>query len=296
MTVGLPLLMILDERAIRAVIAHEVAHAELRHISGGANLLDFLLASENVLHYADPDRTVTGRIAELLLRSLLDWIDREYRALSRQHELDADKRAAVLMGNAEMARALVLVAGAKARLRELVYSPLETEMLGAVNVPATPLQRMCAHIADIRAPERIVAAAAATLSGEKEDDIATSTHPPLSRRLANLGYAAVPALDSVQTSAIERLLAPDAISDLSARLDAEWRKGHRHGSMWGCDRNLARRCRPPRRPTRTRDNEPLLALALTGSFVLSGTSCASVLATSKVLCSGGCGGGRNSGG
>lgn len=48
MTVGLPLLIILDERAIRAVIAHEVAHARLQHASGGTNLFDFIAASENV--------------------------------------------------------------------------------------------------------------------------------------------------------------------------------------------------------------------------------------------------------
>ena len=60
MTVGLSLLIILDERAIRSIIAHEVAHARLQHASGGTNLLDFIAASENVLYYADPDRTITG--------------------------------------------------------------------------------------------------------------------------------------------------------------------------------------------------------------------------------------------
>jgi len=90
MAVGLPLLIILDERAIRAVIAHEVAHARLRHASGGTNLRDFIAASENVLHYADPDRTITGRIAHALLHSLLEWLEKEYRALSRENELGAD--------------------------------------------------------------------------------------------------------------------------------------------------------------------------------------------------------------
>jgi hypothetical protein len=84
MTVGLPLLIILDERAIRAVIAHEVAHARLQHASGGANLADFIAASANVLYYADPDRTITGRLAHALLHSLLEWLDEEHRALSRE--------------------------------------------------------------------------------------------------------------------------------------------------------------------------------------------------------------------
>ena len=221
MTVGLPLLMILDERAIRAIVAHEVAHAELRHITGGANLLDFLRASENVLHYADPDRTITGRIAELLLRSLLEWVNKEYLALSRQNELAADSLASELTGRAEMARALVMVAGGTARLRELVFAPLETEMLGAISVPATPLQRISAQLAEIRRPDQLAAAAATKLQDEETAD---STHPSLRRRLANLGYDAIPAVEPVETSAIAQLLSPEAARDVSARLDREWRR------------------------------------------------------------------------
>lgn len=222
MTLGLPLLMIFDERALRAVIAHEVAHAELQHVSGGTNLLDFLRACENVLHYANPDRTVTGRLAELLLRTLLTWLNREYRALSRENELAADSRAAHWIGQAEMARSLALLAGGTTRLRELVFAPLETDLLGAISVPATPLQRMAAQLAEIRAGDELAAAAAGAMKEEKDDP--DSTHPPFGRRLANLGYTAIPAIDPVETPAIERLLAPEAARELSARLDAEWRK------------------------------------------------------------------------
>ena len=223
MTVGLPLLMILDERTIRATVAHEVAHAELRHISGASNLLDFLRACENVLHYANPDRTVTGRIAELLLRALLGWLNREYRALSRQNELDADRRAAERMGPSEMARSLVLIAGGTARLRDLVFNPLQIEMLGAIRLPASPLQRISAQLADIRDHGALAAAAAKVMDEEQEDD-PDSTHPPLRASLANLGYDTIPAIDPIEASAIHGLLSPGAARDLVAKLDAEWRK------------------------------------------------------------------------
>ena len=36
--------------------------------------------------------------------------------------------------------------------------------------------------------------------------------------------AAIPAIDPVGTPAVERLLAPETARELSARLDAEWRK------------------------------------------------------------------------
>src|SRR5262249_47998418 len=55
MTIGLPLLIVLDERAVRAIVAHEVGHAELQHTSGGANLYEFILAALNIFEYADPE-------------------------------------------------------------------------------------------------------------------------------------------------------------------------------------------------------------------------------------------------
>jgi len=221
MTVGLPMLIILDQRAIRAIIAHEVAHAQLRHTSGGANLVDFITASENVLHYADPDRTITGRIARALLNSLLQWLEQEHRALSRENELCADAGAANQVGRDEAARALVLVEAAAARLTDLVYKPLEKEMLGATRAPASPLQRMFNQRQEIRAPEQLAVAAAAALKHELDPE---STHPPFSKRLANLGFTAIPPIDQVQTSAIDELLSRKAVAELPARFDDEWRK------------------------------------------------------------------------
>jgi Zn-dependent protease with chaperone function len=221
MTVGLGLLMIMDERAVRAVIAHEVAHARLQHTSGGTNLFDFLAASENVLYYADPDRTITGRIAYVLLHSLLEWLGKEYRALSRENELAADAGAAQQVGRGEMARALVLLEACTARLSDLVFSPLEKETLGAIKVPMPPFQRISAQLGDIRAVEQLATAAAARLTREPEPD---STHPPFDKRLANLGFTDIPAIDAVQASAIDRLLSPKTAKELSARFDDEWRK------------------------------------------------------------------------
>ncbi|EJN16224.1 Zn-dependent protease with chaperone function [Bradyrhizobium sp. YR681] len=221
MTVGLPLLIVLDERALRAIIAHEVAHARLRHTSGSINLADFIAASENVLFYADPDRTITGRIARALLHSLLEWLEREYRALSRENELNADLGAAEQVGRAEMARALVLTEACGTRLTDLIYAPLEKEVLGAVNAPRPPLARVFEQLGDIRAPGPMSAAAVAGLTREHDPD---TTHPPFARRLANLGYADVPDIGEAETSAIERLLSRDAARDIAARFDEDWRK------------------------------------------------------------------------
>jgi hypothetical protein len=221
MTVGLPLLVILDERAIRAVIAHEVAHARLQHASGGTNLSDFIAASENVLYYADPDRTITGRIAYALLHSLLKWLEEEYRLLSRENELCADGDAAKQVGRDEMARALVLVDAGSARLADVVFAPLEKELIGAIKAPTPPFQRIFNQLGDIRAPEPLAAAAVVGLRREEDPK---STHPPLGKRLANLGFTDIPPIDAVQTSAIDQVLSPEAVRELSARFDDDWRK------------------------------------------------------------------------
>jgi Zn-dependent protease with chaperone function len=221
MTVGLSLLIILDERAIRSVIAHEVAHARLQHASGGTNLLDFIAASENVLYYADPDRTITGRVALVLLHSLLEWLEEEYHALSRENELYADGDAAKQVGRDEMARALVLMEAGSTRLTDLVFTPLEKELLGAIKAPTPPFQRIFNQLGDIRAPEQLAAAA---VVGLKHEEDPKSTHPPLAKRLANLGFTDIPPIDKVQTSAIDQLLSREAVRELPQRFDDEWRK------------------------------------------------------------------------
>jgi Zn-dependent protease with chaperone function len=221
MTIGLPLLIILDERVIRAVIAHEVAHARLQHASGGTNLFEFIAASENVLYYADPDRTITGRVAHALLHSLLQWLEEEYRALSRENELCADGDAAKQVGRDEMARALTLVEAGSARLADLVFAPLEKELIGAIRAPTPPFQRIFDQLEDIRAPEQLATAA---IVGLRREEDPKSTHPPLGKRLANLGFTDIPPIDKVQTSAIDQILSPQAVREFPARFDDEWRK------------------------------------------------------------------------
>jgi hypothetical protein len=221
MTVGLPLLILLDERAIRAVVAHEVAHARLQHTSGGSNLSDFIAASANVLYYADPDRTVTGRVAHALLHSLLEWLEEEYRALSRENELCVDADAARQVGRDEMARALVLMEAGSARLADIVFSPLEKELIGAIKAPTPPLQRIFEQLDNLRAPDPLAAAA---VLGLKHEEDSKSTHPPLGTRLANLGFTDIPPIDAVQTSAIDQVLAPQAVREFTERFDGEWRK------------------------------------------------------------------------
>jgi hypothetical protein len=218
MTFGLPLLILLDERAVRAIVAHEVAHASLQHTSGGANLFEFMAAAENIFHHADPDTTITGRLAHLLLHRLVEWLQAEYRTLSRQNELAADRDAAEWVGRGEMARALVLVEALSNRVVETIFKPLETEVLGAIRAPAPPLQRIIARLETIRA-EPIDGAALAAKPAEPDEN---ATHPPLRARLANLGFADVPSIDMAKTSAADTIMSADAVKQFLARFDGDW--------------------------------------------------------------------------
>src|SRR6266436_3046622 len=220
MTIGLPLLILLDEPAVRAVVAHEVGHAELQHTSGGANLYEFILAALNIFEYADPETTITGRISATLLNALLEWLQKEYLILSRANELEADRQAAECVGRYEAARALVLFEGMSARMNEVVFAPLEKELLGAIRAPAPPLKRIISQLETIRMPGPIEAAALACLASEKDDP--NATHPSLRLRLANVGFTEIPKVDAPQTSAADALLSDQAFKDLVTRLDGEW--------------------------------------------------------------------------
>src|SRR5262245_34921132 len=221
MTIGLQLLIVLDERAVRAIIAHQVAHARLQHTSVAATLSELIAAAENIFDHADPETTVTGRIADILLHALLEWLQKEYLILSRQNELSADRQAAERVGSDEMARALVLTEAMSARMNEIVFTPLEQELLGAIRAPAPPLRRILSQLDTIRAPDRIEAAARAGLAAEED---ANATHPPLRARLANLGFVEIPNIDMAKTSAADSVLSHQAIKDLVARFDGEWRQ------------------------------------------------------------------------
>ena len=49
----------------------------------------------------------------------------------------------------------------------------------------------------------------------------------MGKRLANLGFSDIPPIDKVQNSAIDQVLSPEAVRELPARFDDEWRKNVR---------------------------------------------------------------------
>jgi hypothetical protein len=201
MTIGLPLLIVLDERAVRAVIAPEIAHAALQHTSGGANLGEFITAAGNIFEYADPETTITGRVSAVLLNALLGWLEKEYLLLSRQNELEADRQAAERVGNQDAARAGAFGRHERAHGRVRLHAAEQ----GASRRHSGPRAPASTHDQPV---------------GHDPD----STHPSLRQRLANLGFSEIPAIDGIQTPAASSLLADHVFKDLVTRFDSQWSK------------------------------------------------------------------------
>jgi Zn-dependent protease with chaperone function len=221
MTVGLPLLLVLDDRAVRAVIAHEVAHARLQHTTGGANLYEFTVAAANLFDHLDPERTITGRLAHMLLKSLLAWVWAEFHTIRYRNELAADGEAGERTGTHEMARALVLLHHATWGLKELIGDPLGKELLGAIRAPKPPLQRIVDQLDAIRTYRT---ADEGEPHAPEEPDAEKDYHPPLRERLANLGFASIPDVEPPRASAAESILAAPALTQRLTKFNDDWRR------------------------------------------------------------------------
>jgi Zn-dependent protease with chaperone function len=218
MTVGLSLLLVLDERAVRTVVAHEVAHARLQHTTGGANLYEFMVTAANLFDHLDPERTITGRIARMVLESLLAWVSAEFHTIRYRNELEADRQAGEPTGAHDAARALVLVHNAARGMKELIFDPLDKELLGAIRAPTPPLQRLV---------DRLDAVRAYRASDEPEpqaEDQPKDHHPPLRERLANLGFATIPDVELPRRSAAESVVSAVRLKQLLMEFNEKWRR------------------------------------------------------------------------
>lgn len=224
LTLGLPLLLVLDEPAARAVVAHEAGHARLKHSSGLANVGDFVGAFDMLFHHADPDGTVTGALAYNALSGGLRRLTREMRAISRRQEFEADAYAGPR--REEMARALVLIKAADHTLDELVDRPIERALLVSASPPDAPVAMTLAALPEIhrRGVTATALLAAPGPSAEQQEDEALygSTHPEFGERLKSLGFAAPPEVAPVAAPASATLLSPELFDELMALFERRW--------------------------------------------------------------------------
>ncbi len=219
MRIGLPLMLCLDVPALRAVIAHEVGHNQLKHTSGLANLVEFERTFEALFDFADPNETVTGAVAYVLLGRFGSWLHQEVLRLSRRNEFEADRIAATREGVSAEARSMVLVEAAAEFYEEDILEGIQKELVGATKAPLSPLKQLIARLDEFRNPENIHRIAERCWNKDPDPD---STHPPLKERLGAHGVEEIPSIESIDPPAADVLLAPDTKSRLKKQLDDEW--------------------------------------------------------------------------
>ncbi len=177
---GLPLMLALDAKQLRAVLAHEMGHISHDH-SRAARLVWRAMAHGQAM----------GEVfGESLIGAILGWFHARYWPLLekagasffRAQEFEADAAAAELCGADVMAQALLAITA-----REAVHARYMQELQEAVmrgeDVP-DPLSRMRQLLADPAMMETMRAWLQRALA--QEDD-PLSTHPSLKERLRALG-------------------------------------------------------------------------------------------------------------
>ena len=219
MTVGLPLLAVLDIPTVRSVVAHEIGHAEHRHSVGLTNLLEFERSFETVFEFMPIGKTITGSFLYWRLGHAGAWLKNEQQRLSWQAEFEADAISAQKVGPATTARTLTIIAGAAGYFKSTISEPLDKALTGMVHVPPSPCQQFLARLTEARDPETIRKFAISSMSEPVEHD---STHPPYSKRIEAVGFASVPEVDALGPKSIDELLGAQFQAKLLTVFEQRW--------------------------------------------------------------------------
>jgi Zn-dependent protease with chaperone function len=210
-----PLLRVLSTEQTAAVVAHELAHIAASHLDTGRRL-DRGIARLHEASVRLDTEVYENAFARIATQPAAIWLRRMFAATrgvvalqQRPAELEADRRAAELVGVDVLGGALVTFAAAE-RLA-LVWMHLSRDPRAIVRAGGEPPTEPFAH------------AVARMLSSEDLDDLlaaddAIATHPPVAERLKAIGAVATPAV--AQHPAFTTLLAGgrQIASDLSRRM------------------------------------------------------------------------------
>jgi hypothetical protein len=219
MTVGLPLLMVLDKDSLSHVIAHEVAHQQLRHIAGLHKQAEFEQTLSTVFEVLPPDRTIFGALFGWLLSGLGDALHVENLRISRQCEIEANAHASQRASGASAARSEVAALGFAKAFTTSIVGPWEEAMLKGAMLPISPLRRLADGLDQFRSVATLKGAAAAAFAAPPDP---ASTHPSFPERLAALGHDKLPDIEPLGPPVADSMLSADALRREFARLGAHF--------------------------------------------------------------------------
>ena len=224
-TLGLPLLALLDRSGLDAVLAHEAAHVRFKDVNGARNVAEFVDCFDLVFDYVPPGESVVGTVILFGLNDLAHYAQLDFARLSRRAELRADDAAAQQGDARAPARALKLLAAGGAFIEDEIATPLKREMLGSYGVVESPFSRIMRRLNEMRTPAGVEGwfrKAMEKEAREKAQERHAATHPPIRERLLALGVPPDFAIDRLGPPVLAELVPAPLAERLSKRFETEW--------------------------------------------------------------------------
>jgi Zn-dependent protease with chaperone function len=227
--IGLPLLELLTEAEMTAVLAHEFAHLSRRHTRFGPWLYRLRLSWDFLFtEYLNRPQFEGEISSRALLRKYVNWFWPYFNAhafvFSRANEYEADSVAASITGPQSAAAALARIRVCSEVIDEKFWPELWRQAVKTPEPPSDPFEQLATFVRthfETPRPE-LLDAALRTITTNND------THPCLRERIASLQFkefgSLAPALVSfpASESAATSLLGP-ALDAIRNDLDKTWR-------------------------------------------------------------------------
>lgn len=236
LVLGLPLMKAVSPEQFNAVLAHEIGHVSGKH---GA-----------FSKWAYQMREAWGRLIESqndndqkfasLYKRFVDWFFPYFTAYSfvlmREHEKDADRDAAKIVGHRQLGEALILIEMKARKLNDEFWRSVHEENLANEDPTEKMFSRMLGSLGFV---SRETATAALTAAIAVPTDLDDS-HPSLADRLRLLGYWSSGELpdipENIDRDAASEYLSGELITALTSNYDSvwdemaaeTWKKRHEH--------------------------------------------------------------------
>lgn len=208
--IGMPLLIAVPVEQLRALIAHELAHRSRSRSVRGARLYRLRDGWLQLLRSLESSRHVT----RFVLRPFFRYFAPAFANLSstaiQDHEIAADRRAAMITKREHLAGALLRVGVIQRVLVERFHPRLLADLRRCGVAPAGLHNRLERMLSTLRTDPRFASWLDAALHA---DPAPGDTHAPLSKRLSGLAFGDL-------TSGPGETLVESAFAENHARLSA----------------------------------------------------------------------------
>lgn len=229
--IGLPLLQALNSSQFRSVLAHELAHLSGNHARLSAWVYHVRLRWLQVMQQMEKQE----HFGSWLFKSFFQWYAPYLNAYSfvmaRQHEYEADQRAAEITGVSATAGALVAMDIQGLHLHDTFWPGIYKRIQASPEAPADVYSQLRESLRGGLNPGFIAESLGKSMQTNTDH---TDTHPCMRERIEALGITKEQLPDLVSTTYLEQGSAAEhyfgeALTSLTKRLDQEW---HANTGEW----------------------------------------------------------------